>query len=35
MVIGGFHSMILNGIPERFPKLRIGAIEVAAQWVPY
>jgi uncharacterized protein len=34
-VIGGFHSMILNGIPERFPKLRIGAIEVAAQWVPY
>src|SRR5919109_3114696 len=35
VVIGGFHSMILNGIPERFPKLRIGAIEVAAQWVPY
>jgi predicted TIM-barrel fold metal-dependent hydrolase len=35
MVIGGFHSMILNGIPERFPQLRIGAIEVAAQWVPY
>jgi predicted TIM-barrel fold metal-dependent hydrolase len=35
MVIGGFHSMILNGIPETFPKLRIGAIEVAAQWVPY
>jgi predicted TIM-barrel fold metal-dependent hydrolase len=35
MVIGGFHSMVLNGIPERFPKLRIGAIEVAAQWVPY
>jgi predicted TIM-barrel fold metal-dependent hydrolase len=35
MVIGGFHSMILNGIPEKFSKLRIGAIEVAAQWVPY
>ena len=35
VVIGGFHSMILNGIPERFPGLRIGAIEVAAQWVPY
>ena len=30
IVIGGFHSMILNGITERFPKLRIGAIEVAA-----
>ena len=35
IVIGGFHSMILNGIAERFPRLRIGAIEVAAQWVPY
>ncbi|HET8563571.1 MAG TPA: amidohydrolase family protein, partial [Candidatus Binatia bacterium] len=35
IVIGGFHSMILHGIPERFPHLRIGAIEVAAQWVPY
>jgi predicted TIM-barrel fold metal-dependent hydrolase len=35
IVIGGFHSMILHGIPERFPKLRIGAIEVASQWVPY
>ena len=35
VVIGGFHSMILRGIPERFPGLRIGAIEVAAQWVPY
>src|SRR5688500_2144507 len=35
MVIGGFHSMILSAIPERFPQLRIGAIEVAAQWVPY
>ena len=35
IVIGGFHSMILNGILEKFPKLRVGAIEVAAQWVPY
>lgn len=35
IVIGAFHSMILNNIPERFPKLRVGAIEVAAQWVPY
>ena len=30
VVIGGFHSMILNGIPERFPGLRVGAIEVVA-----
>jgi predicted TIM-barrel fold metal-dependent hydrolase len=35
IVIGAFHSMILNDIPERFHELRIGAIEVAAQWVPY
>ena len=35
MVIGSLHSMILRGIPERFPRLRIGAIEVSAQWVPY
>jgi predicted TIM-barrel fold metal-dependent hydrolase len=24
-----------DGIPERFPKLRIGIIEVSAQWIPY
>src|SRR5207247_7765114 len=35
VVIGGFHSMILNGIPERFPGLRVGPIEVAAQCVRY
>lgn len=35
VVIGAFHAMILRGIPERFPGLRVGAIEVAAQWVPY
>ena len=35
VVIGAFHAMIMKGIPERFPGLRIGAIEVAAQWVPY
>jgi len=35
VVIGAFHSMVLRGIPQRFPKLRIGAIEVSAQWVPY
>jgi predicted TIM-barrel fold metal-dependent hydrolase len=27
--------MIMRGIPERFPRLRIGAIEVSAQWIPY
>jgi aminocarboxymuconate-semialdehyde decarboxylase len=34
-VVGAFHSLINDGIPERFPKLRIGIIEVSAQWIPY
>ena len=34
-VVGAFHSLVFDGIPERFPKLRIGIIEVGAQWVPY
>lgn len=34
-VVGAFHSLINDGIPERFPKLRIGIIEVSAQWLPY
>lgn len=34
-VIGAFHSLINDGIPERFPALRIGIIEVSAQWIPY
>ncbi len=34
-VVGAFHSLVFDGIPERFPKLKIGIIEVGAQWVPY
>ena len=34
-VVGAFHSLINDGIPERFPQLRIGIIEVSAQWIPY
>ena len=34
-VVGAFHSLVFDGIPERFPKLRIGIIEVGAQWLPY
>ena len=34
-VVGAFHSLVMEGIPERFPKLKIGIIEVGAQWVPY
>jgi predicted TIM-barrel fold metal-dependent hydrolase len=33
--IGAFHSLVFNGIPARFPRLRFGFIEVSAQWVPY
>jgi predicted TIM-barrel fold metal-dependent hydrolase len=25
----------VEGIPEKFPKLRIGIVEVSAQWIPY
>jgi predicted TIM-barrel fold metal-dependent hydrolase len=33
--IGAFHSVVMTGLPERFPKLRFGFIEAAAGWVPY
>jgi uncharacterized protein len=31
----GFHAILWDEIPKRFPKLRFGFIEVGAQWVPY
>lgn len=34
-VLSAFHTMLVTGIPARFPKLRIGFIEAGAQWVPY
>jgi predicted TIM-barrel fold metal-dependent hydrolase len=34
-VVGAFHSLIFHGIPDKFPKLRVGIIEVSAQWIPY
>lgn len=33
--VGAFHSVIMSGLPERFPKLRIGFLEASAQWLPY
>jgi len=33
--VGGFHSMVMDRIPERFPKLRIGFLEISAEWLPY
>lgn len=34
-VIGAFHSLVYHGIPQRFPRLKIGIIEVSSQWIPY
>jgi predicted TIM-barrel fold metal-dependent hydrolase len=34
-VVGAFHSLLFDGIPERFPNTRWGFIEVSSQWVPY
>ena len=33
--IGAFHALIYQDVPARFPRLRVGLIEVSAQWVPY
>ena len=34
-VIGAFHSLVYFGIPQKFPNLKIGVIEVGAQWLPH
>ena len=34
-VVGTFHSIVMEGLPKRFPDLRIAFIEVSSQWVPY
>lgn len=34
-VLSAFHSIVYDGIPEKFPGLRFGFIEVRAQWIPY
>lgn len=34
-VVGSFHSLIFNRVPEKFPKTRWAFIEVSSQWVPY
>jgi predicted TIM-barrel fold metal-dependent hydrolase len=34
-VVHAFHSLILHGVPARFPRLRFGFIEVGATWVPF
>ena len=33
--VGAFHHVVFNAIPDRFPRLRFGFIELSANWVPY
>ena len=33
--VGTFHTLIMEGLPAKFPNLRWGFIEVSAQWIPY
>jgi uncharacterized protein len=34
-VISAFHSLVIDGVPDTFPQLRFGFIEVSSQWVPH
>ena len=34
-VVGSFHSLIFNRVPEKFPTTKWAFIEVSSQWVPY
>ena len=33
--VAAFHTLIMSGIPERFPRLRVGFLEASASWVPF
>lgn len=33
--LSAFHSILHDGVPSKFPRLRFGFIEIRAQWVPY
>jgi predicted TIM-barrel fold metal-dependent hydrolase len=33
--ISVFHNLITHRVPDRFPDLRFGFVEVSSQWVPY
>ena len=35
VIVGAFHNMIMDGIPQRFPKLKVAFLEAGAQWLPY
>ncbi len=33
--VGAFHHIVFNSIPDRFPRLRFGFIELSCNWIPY
>ncbi len=33
--VSAFHLILYTGIPDRFPKLKFGFVELSAQWLPY
>jgi predicted TIM-barrel fold metal-dependent hydrolase len=33
--VAAFHSLIMSGVPEKFPELRFGFLESAASWIPF
>ena len=35
VVVGAFHTIVMDKIPERFPKLKMAFLEVGSQWLPY
>jgi predicted TIM-barrel fold metal-dependent hydrolase len=34
-VLSAFHSLVYEGVPDKFPRLRFAFIEIRAQWIPY
>lgn len=34
-VVAAFHSLLLGGIPAKFPKLRWGFVEASSEWIPF
>ena len=35
VIVGAFHNLVMDKIPERFPNLKIAFLEVSAGWLPY
>jgi predicted TIM-barrel fold metal-dependent hydrolase len=33
--VGAFHNLLMKAIPDQFPGLRFGFIELSSQWLPY